>query len=30
LIPSKDQIIAGPAQDGEYFKEEIDQNYIQE
>jgi hypothetical protein len=30
LIPSKDQIIAGPAQDGEYFEEDIDQNYIKE
>ena len=30
LIPSKDQIKAGPAQDGEYFEEDIDQNYIKE
>jgi hypothetical protein len=30
LIPSKDQISAGPTQDGEYFEEDIDKNYIQE
>jgi hypothetical protein len=30
LIPSKDQIITGPAHDGEYFEEDIDQNYIKE